>query len=377
MGLGWGRTLPDRWRGVLRRDGFHVPSSCNSAHVDRPPRERGFSGATGSPFHITPPAASPAWGLPKTPPRGRSEARTPRRAGRSAASLRSLPRPRRPASRGPGTKPATAPRSPHAPDRGPGSRRHRSRAPRRVFSVGPELGGCRPLPPLRPSPWDLPRVSGSPHGGRGGAHAAPARAGAPQRAEGRGSPPPPRGPTRRPPRAARRLAATASSSCGHPRPGPEAPGGGPSRGLPASRAVPGLAGSAAHGAGSGGGNVNKSGFYSYLTLECRVHLLSARYQTPAAPSRVFTKAACASSVAEPSARAAALRRRRTRPAPAPCAAAPGPPERYAGGAPAAPSHSLRGRSWRRGKPRHPRELHRQAELKKFDLRRLRSSRAPR
>lgn len=105
------------------------------------------------------------------------------------------------------------------------------------------------------------------------------------------------------------------------------------RPLPASRAVPGLAGSAAHGAGSGGGNVNKSGFYSYLTLECRVHLLSARYQTPAAPSRVFTKAACASCVAEPSARAAALRRRRTRPAPAPCAAAPGPPERYASGAP--------------------------------------------
>lgn len=63
-------------------------------------------------------------------------------------------------------------------------------------------------------------------------------------------------------------------------------------------AVPGLAVSAAHGAGSGGGNVNKSGFYSYLTLECRVHLLSARYQTPAAPSRVFTKADCASYVAE-------------------------------------------------------------------------------
>ena len=63
-------------------------------------------------------------------------------------------------------------------------------------------------------------------------------------------------------------------------------------------AVPGLAVSAAHGAGSGGGNVNKSGFYSYLTLECRVHLLSARYQTPAAPNRVFTKAACANCVAE-------------------------------------------------------------------------------
>lgn len=63
-------------------------------------------------------------------------------------------------------------------------------------------------------------------------------------------------------------------------------------------AVPGLAVSAAHGAGSGGGNVNKSGFYSYLTLECRVHLLSARYQTPAAPNRVFTKAGCAKCVAE-------------------------------------------------------------------------------
>ena len=63
-------------------------------------------------------------------------------------------------------------------------------------------------------------------------------------------------------------------------------------------AVPGLAVSAAHGAGSGGGNVNKSGFYSYLTLECRVHLLSARYQTPAAPNRVFTKAGCANCVAE-------------------------------------------------------------------------------
>lgn len=32
-------------------------------------------------------------------------------------------------------------------------------------------------------------------------------------------------------------------------------------------AVPGLAVSAAHGAGSGGGNVNKSGFYSYLIKE--------------------------------------------------------------------------------------------------------------
>ena len=63
-------------------------------------------------------------------------------------------------------------------------------------------------------------------------------------------------------------------------------------------AVPGLAVSAAHGAGSGGGNVNKSGFYSYLTLECRVHLLSARYQTPAALNRVFTKAGCANCVAE-------------------------------------------------------------------------------
>lgn len=64
-----------------------------------------------------------------------------------------------------------------------------------------------------------------------------------------------------------------------------------------------------------------------------MHLLSARYQTPAAPSRVFSKAACATCVAEPSARAATLRRRRTRPAPAPCAAAPRPPLRYASGAP--------------------------------------------
>ena len=102
-------------------------------------------------------------------------------------------------------------------------------------------------------------------------------------------------------RSARLAAAADCSSCGKPSaPIPE--GLSPDSPVPVSLstppAVPGLAVSAAHGAGSGGGNVNKSGFYSYLTLECRVHLLSARYQTPAAPNRVFTKAACANCVAE-------------------------------------------------------------------------------
>lgn len=160
----------------------------------------------------------------------------------------------------------------------------------------------------------------------------------------------------------------------------------PQPGRPASPAVPGLPGSAAHGAGSGGGNVNKSGFYSYLTLECRVHLLSARYQTPAAPSRVFSKATYAICVAEPSTRAGALRRRRTRPALAPCAAAPWPPQRYASGAPgplgrpaqphlglisatpaAHPQHPVIhfADAPGVGEPQHRRELHRQAELEEF------------
>ncbi|KAF7476304.1 hypothetical protein GHT09_012624 [Marmota monax] len=114
-----------------------------------------------------------------------------------------------------------------------------------------------------------------------------------------------------PPRALLQLAFAADCSrCGSPSsqipegPSPDTP---VLFSLSFPHAVPGLAASAAHGAGSGGGNVNKSGFYSYLTLECRVHLLSARYQTPAAPNRVFIKAGCAKCVAEARASDAALR----------------------------------------------------------------------
>lgn len=205
--------------------------------------------------------------------------------------------------------------------------------PTEPFSVGPELSGRRPLPPAD-EPLGPASGPGSPYGGRG-KPAQPstgaARPAAPQQAEGRGSPPPPAAhsagpsPTRRSPARRHRLQQLRT-----PAPQPRGPGASPN---PASPGVPGLPGSAAHGAGSGGGNVNKSGFYSYLTLECRVHLLSARYQTPGAPSRVFSKAACAICVAEPSARAGALRRQRTQPALAPCAAAPWPSQRYAGGAP--------------------------------------------
>lgn len=117
-----------------------------------------------------------------------------------------------------------------------------------------------------------------------------------------------------------------------------------------------------------------------------MHLLSARYQTPAAPSRVFSKAACAICVAEPSARAGALRRRRTQTVLAPCAAAPWPPQLYASGAPsplglpAQPHLGLLSATPAAhpqrpaihfadapgvGEPRHRRELHRQEELKEI------------
>lgn len=265
--------------------------------------------------------------------------------------------------------------------------RHRSHAPRRAFSVGRELGGCRPLvpaaEPLGPAsgpgvPARRPREARAApnrrHPPRGPAAGRWARVPTVARCPTRwlreplsGSPPPPA--------AAADTRAPARRPRWRPQPG-----------LPASPAVPGLAGSAAHGAGSGGGNVNKSGFYSYLTLECRVHLLSARYQTPAAPSRVFSKAACATCVAEASARAAALRRRRTRPAPASCAAAPRPTQRYASGAPGPPGRPAQPHPGRLGatpaahpqrpaihfadapgvgEPRHPRELHRQAELEEI------------
>lgn len=364
-----------------------MPSSLNSAHVDRLPRERVFSEAAGSPStsrHPTPRQAGEFRRPP--PPQGRSEAWSgcgPR--GGPATSLRSQPRPRHPTPRWPGTKPAAAPRSPHNPAPGPvGCATRSSRAPHRAFSVGPELSGRRPLPPadepLGPasgpgSPVRRPREARAalnrrcplrgPAAGRGARvpHRRRGTLGWPQpHAPLSCSPPPP--------------AAAANTRVPTQRPRCQ-----PQPGRPASPAVPGLPGSAAHGAGSGGGNVNKSGFYSYLTLECRVHLLSARYQTPAAPSRVFSKAACAICVAEPSARAGALRRRRTQPAPAPCAAAPWPPQRYAGGAPgplgrpAQPHLGLIGATPAAhrqrsaihfadapgvGEPRHRRELHRLA-----------------
>lgn len=251
--------------------------------------------------------------------------RTPRRAGHFPPLPTAPTPPCAPVARG--TKPRGRPTIRLWDPRGCATAPAR---PHRAFSVGPELSGRRPLPPAD-EPLGPASGPGSPYGGRG-KPAQPstgaARPADPQQAEGarvttaaRGtlgwpqphaplscSPPPP----------------AAAASTRALAPGPRCQ---PQPGRPASPAVPGLPGSAAHGAGSGGGNVNKSGFYSYLTLECRVHLLSARYQTPAAPSRVFSKAACANCVAEPSARAGALRRRRTQPALAPCAAAPWPPQR--------------------------------------------------
>lgn len=368
-------THPPRGRVFSEATGrspFHVtpPAGASpgcSRGVRRPPQ----------PVPVPAPAPAP-------PPQGRRGADADPAAGRAAClpsragpgratSLRSQPRPRPPA------RPAAAP-VPREQSPRPRHARPTPPAPRLGGGDGPV--GCaprsraRPAEPLRlarssaPGGRPLPRRGRAPGAGLGSPGSPPctaaagsprsppspptgaARPGLPQQGpRGHGSPPPPlphaaRGPTRWPaPRAAspparrrrhRRLQQQQQQLRTPRLAGPQpTPGAGfPS---PASRppqAVPGLAGSAAHGAGSGGGNVNKSGFYSYLTLECRVHLLSARYQTPAAaPSRVFSKAACATCVAEPSARAAALRRRRTRPAPAPCAAAPRPAQRYASGAP--------------------------------------------
>lgn len=183
--VGWrgGRTLPDQWRGVLRRDGFHVPSSCNSAHVDRPPRERGFSGATGSPFHITPPAASPAWGLPKTPPR--EERGADPAAGGPIGRFPPLPTaPTPPCIPGPGNKardratlalrpgPGTrepAPPLPRAPPSlfgWPGARRMSSVTPPAAEPLGPASGLGVPVRRPRGSPRS-PRHGRSPSAGRG------------------------------------------------------------------------------------------------------------------------------------------------------------------------------------------------------------------
>lgn len=312
--------------------------------------------------------------------------RTPRRAGHFPP-LPTAPTP--PCTPVPGNK--ARGRATVVPRSGSGTRglRHRSRAPHRAFSVGPELSGCRPLPP----PADEPLGPASGPGSRvpvrrpREARAALNRRRPPRGPAGRGSPRPPAAHSAGP-------KPHAPLSCSPPPPVAAANTRAPARrprcqpqpGRPASPAVPGLSGSAAHGAGSGGGNVNKSGFYSYLTLECRVHLLSARYQTPAAPSRVFSKATCAICVAEPSPRAGALRRRRTQPALAPCAAAPWPPQCYASGAPgplgrpAQPHLGLIGATPAAhpqhpaihfadapgvGEPQHRRELHRQAELEEI------------
>lgn len=58
------------------------------------------------------------------------------------------------------------------PRPGSGTRglRHRSRAPRRAFSVSRELSGCRPLPP---ADEPLGPASGPPRGGRGSPQPAP------------------------------------------------------------------------------------------------------------------------------------------------------------------------------------------------------------
>lgn len=367
---------------------FHVPSSSNSAHVDRLPRGRVFSEAAGSPSTSRHPTPRQAGEFRRPPPPGGAR----RGADEDPAAGRPLPS---------STNRAHAALHPGAREQSPWSRHGRpttrlgdpwaapgSRAPHRAFSVGPEeLSGSRPLPPAD-EPLGPASGPGSPDGGRG-KPAQPstgaARPAGPQ-AEGRGSP--------RPPAALSAGPSPTRLSCSPPPPVAAASTCAPARrprcqpqpGRPASPAVPGLPGSAAHGAGSGGGNVNKSGFYSYLTLECRVHLLSARYQTPAAPSRVFSKATCAICVAEPSTRAGALRRRRTQPALAPCAAAPWPPQRYASGAPgplgspaqphlglisatpaAHPQHPAIhfADAPGVGEPQHRRELHRQAELEEF------------
>lgn len=343
------------------------------------------------PFHVTTPDASPGWGVPKTPPSPQGGAR--RGADEDPAAGRPLPS---------STNRAHAALHPGAREQSPRSRHGRPPtrlgdpwAPPRLTRAPPSLfgwpGGAERLPSVTPRrrapgtclgsrvPVRRPREAG----------AALNRRRPPRRPAGRGT---------RVPTAARGALGWpqphAPLSCSPPptvaaantRAPARRPRCQPQPGRPASPAVPGLPGSAAHGAGSGGGNVNKSGFYSYLTLECRVHLLSARYQTPAAPSRVFSKATCAICVAEPSTRAGALRRRRTQPALAPCAAAPWPPQRYASGAPgplgrpaqphlglisatpaAHPQHPAIhfADAPGVGEPQHRRELHRQAELEEF------------
>lgn len=363
-----------------------MPSSLNSAHVDRLPRGRVFSGAAGSPStsrHPTPRQA----GKFRRPPKGGAR----RGADADPAAGRPLP---------------SAPNRAHAAlHPGAWEQSPRSRHGRPTLRLG-DPWAAPPLPRAPPSLFGWPgaerlpsvttprrRAPGTCLGSRvpvrrpREARAALNRRRPPRGPAGRGSPRPPAAHSAGP-------KPHAPLSCSPPPPVAAANTRAPARrprcqpqpGRPASPAVPGLSGSAAHGAGSGGGNVNKSGFYSYLTLECRVHLLSARYQTPAAPSRVFSKATCAICVAEPSPRAGALRRRRTQPALAPCAAAPWPPQCYASGAPgplgrpAQPHLGLIGATPAAhpqhpaihfadapgvGEPQHRRELHRQAELEEI------------
>lgn len=161
-----GRTLPNRWRGVLRRDGFHVPSSCNSAHVDRLPRERVFSGATGSPST----SRHPQPRLPgdfRRPPEG--GARRGPRGGRADRPLPSVPY-RAHAALHPGTR-EQSPRPRHArltPRIGdPGAGATAAARPAEPFRLARSSADAVRYPPQRPSPWDLPRVPGSPHAGRG------------------------------------------------------------------------------------------------------------------------------------------------------------------------------------------------------------------
>lgn len=155
--------------------------------------------------------------------------------------------------------------------------------PRRDPPAEPPARAPRAQPPNRRPPGGPSRPRGGSVGRGSLPHARPRPPGRPAR---------PRGPRRphAPPHAPRQLAAAACAAAGTPRPAPEVPPprspgpGGPGR--PRRR---GLAGCAALGAGSGGGNVNKSGFYSYLTLECRVHLLSARYQKARLHPRVYSQ----------------------------------------------------------------------------------------
>lgn len=106
-------------------------------------------------------------GSSEDPPReerGVERMRTPRRAGHFPP-LPTAPTP--PCTPVPGNK--ARGRATVVPRSGSGTRglRHRSRAPHRAFSVGPELSGCRPLPPPADEPLGPASGPGSPYDGRG------------------------------------------------------------------------------------------------------------------------------------------------------------------------------------------------------------------